>query len=271
MGSIPPAESIEFPQRELVNLIAACGLTPDNADLCQLARSIQSGKVIYGVDTGSATAYAIALNPPLLAYTDGLAIWVLPGNANTGPATFNVNGLGARNIVRRGGAPLSAGDMPQGYKSLLTYNALHANFELYGISFGATGFLPILTANTTLYVNGATGDDLLYDGTTAAVSGPHGPFKTIMRAMQETFKYGPSLYTMTINLAAGSYNELVQTPQVRGPSIILKGAGPTNTFILGQANTAHGFVRLRQLHDRARPLRERHGRRQRSTSIFASV
>jgi hypothetical protein len=253
MGSIPPAASIEFPQRELVNLIAACGLTPDNADLYQLARSIQSGKVVYGVDTGSATAYAIALNPPLLAYTDGLAIWVLPGNANTGPATFNVNGLGARNIVRRGGAPLAAGDMPQGYKSLLTYNALHSNFELYGVNFSAgAGFLPILTANTTLYVNGSTGDDSLYDGTTAAISGPHGPFKTITRAMQETFKYGPSLYTMTINIAAGSYAEMVQTPQVRGPSIILQGAGSGNTFITGQANNHTvlcGYGNFMVIHD----------------------
>jgi hypothetical protein len=240
MGSIPPAASIENPQREIVNLIAACGLTPDDADLLQLARAVQSGEVAYGVDTGSATAYAVALNPPLLAYTEGLALWVLPANANSGPATFNVNGLGARNIVRRGGAPLSAGDMPQGYKSLLTYNALHSNFELYGTGFTPAGFLPVLTANMTLYVNGGTGDDSLYDGTAATVSGPHGPFKTITRAMAETFKYGPSLYTMTINVAAGTYNETVQTPQVRGPSIILNGAGATNTFVTGATDT-HTF------------------------------
>jgi hypothetical protein len=237
MGSIPPAASIEFPQREIVNLIAAAGLTPDDADLTQLARAIQSGHIIYGVDTGSATAYAVTLNPPLLAYGDGLAIWVLPANANSGPATFNVNGLGARNIVRRGGAALSPGDMPQGYKSLLTYNALHANFELYGTGFTPGGFLPVLTANTNLYVNGTTGDDALYDGTAAAVSGPHGPFKTLTRAMTETFKYGPSLYTMTVNVAAGTYNEAFQTPPLRGPMIVLKGAGAGNTFVTGATDT----------------------------------
>jgi hypothetical protein len=202
-----------------------------------LARAIQSGHIIYGVDTGSATAYAVTLNPPLLAYGDGLAIWVLPANANSGPATFNVNGLGARNIVRRGGAALSPGDMPQGYKSLLTYNALHANFELYGTGFTPGGFLPVLTANTNLYVNGTTGDDALYDGTAAAVSGPHGPFKTLTRAMTETFKYGPSLYTMTVNVAAGTYNEAFQTPPLRGPMIVLKGAGAGNTFVTGATDT----------------------------------
>jgi hypothetical protein len=239
MGSIPPAASIEYPQRELVNLITAAGLVPDNADLNQLARGIQSGKIIYGVDTGTTNAYATALTPPLLSYYDGLAIWMLPANSNSGPSTVNINGLGARNIVRRGGGPLQAGDMPAQYKSLLTYNVLHGNFELYGTGFTIGGFMPILTANTTLYVNTATGSDTLYDGTAAAITGPHGPFKTIMRAINETFKYGPSVYTMTINVAAGTYPEAVQTPSLAGPAIILNGAGKGNTFITGQneANT----------------------------------
>ena len=240
MGSIPPAASIEFPQREIVNLVAAAGLTPDNADLNQLARGIQSGNIIYGADTGSATAYAMTLNPPLLGYSDGLAVWMLPANANSGPATLNVNGLGARNIVRRGGAALSAGDMPQQYKSLLTYNALHANFELYGTGFTPAGFVPVLTANMNLYVNGATGDDTNYDGTTAVVSAPHGPFKTITRAMNETFKYGPSVFTMTINVAAGTYNECCATPALRGPSIAIQGAGAATTVVTGLADS-HTF------------------------------
>jgi hypothetical protein len=198
-GSIPPAASIEFPQREIVNLINACGITPANTDLNQLARSIQSGMVMYAVDTGSASNYSINLNPALLHYFDGLALWVIPANTNGGPSTLNVNGLGVRNVIRRGGAPLQAGDMPAGYKSLLTYNALHSNFELYGLGFTSGGFLPILSANTNLYVDGTIGSDTLYDGSQATVSAPHGPFKTIARATTETYKYGPSVYTMTIN------------------------------------------------------------------------
>jgi hypothetical protein len=241
MGSIPPAASIEYPQREIVNLINAAGLTPDNADLNQLARAIQSGKIIFGVDSGTANVYSIVLTPPLLSYYDGLAVWMLPANSNSGPSTININGIGVRNIVRRGGAPLQAGDMPAQYKSLLTYNALHSNFELYGTGFTIGGFMPILTANTTLYVNGATGDDNLYDGTTATVSGPHGPYKTINRAFTETFKYGPSVYYMTINVAGGTYNEAVQTPSIAGPGIILNGAGKGSTFITG-ANNANNTI-----------------------------
>jgi hypothetical protein len=219
-GSIPPAAAIEYPQREIIAMINAGGFTPSDADLQQLARAIQSGKVIYGLDTGAGNNYSVTLNPPLLAYSDGLALWIVPQLSNTGPATLNCNALGARNIVRRGGDPLAAGDMPGGYKSLVTFNALHNNFELYGSSFtgaGGTGFIPILTANTNLYVNAATGDDTLYDGTAPTISGPHGPFKTIMRAINETFKYGPSVFTMTINVAAGTYNEKRHHPAGHRP------------------------------------------------------
>ncbi|WP_038384938.1 hypothetical protein [Bradyrhizobium elkanii] len=240
-GSIPPAASIEYPQREIVNLINAAGLTPDNADLAQLARGIQSGQLIYAVDTGTATAYAIALTPPLLQYYDGLFVWVIPSNSNSGPATLNINGLGAKNIVRRGGALLSPGDMPKDYRSLLCYNSIHGNFELYGTGFTVGGFLPVLTANTTWYVNASTGDDSLYDGTTPTVSAPHGPFKTITRAMNEVFKYGPSVYTATIQVAAGTYNENVYTPSFAGPFVIIRGAGKTQTFVTG-VNNNHTFI-----------------------------
>jgi hypothetical protein len=41
-GSIVPAAAIEFTQRELVNLIAFAGLTPDNADLEQVRKAIEA-------------------------------------------------------------------------------------------------------------------------------------------------------------------------------------------------------------------------------------
>jgi hypothetical protein len=236
-GSIPPAASIEYPQREIVNFITDCNITPTNADLQQLARAVQSGKVIYGVDAGPANAVSIALNPPLIAYVDGMTFRVKVANSNSGAATFNA-GPGVINIVRRGGAALQAGDMPAGYISLLHYNQAHNNVELYGVNFQSQTLVPIMSANSNLYVNGTTGDDTLYDGTTATVSGSHGPFKTIMKAVNTTFAYGPSVYTMTINVAGGTYSEAVVIPNFPGPQIILNGAGLTQTIVTG-ANAAH--------------------------------
>lgn len=39
-GSIPPAEAIEYPQREIVEVINYAGMTPSNADLTQLRKAI---------------------------------------------------------------------------------------------------------------------------------------------------------------------------------------------------------------------------------------
>jgi hypothetical protein len=242
-GSIPPAASIEYPQREIANLIADGGFTPSNGDLRQMGRSLQSGHIWYGVDTGVKNALQANLSPAPLTYYDGMFVWIVANNTNDGPCTLQLNGLPATVIQRRGGGDVIAGDIPAGYKSLFCYSVLHSNFELYGINFtgGETNFLPVLTQNTTLYVNGSTGSDTLYDGTSATVVGPGspkaGPFKTIARAMNKTFTYGPSVYTMTISIAAGTYNEAVKTPNFAGPQTILDGGSATTTFVTGANNT----------------------------------
>lgn len=55
-GSIPPAEAIEHPMREIIAVIEAAGLTPDEGDLTQLLQAIQElapdpapAKVITGI------------------------------------------------------------------------------------------------------------------------------------------------------------------------------------------------------------------------------
>jgi hypothetical protein len=114
MGSIPPAASIEFPQREIVNVISNGGFTPDNADLVQLAKAIQGGKLNYAADSGVANSYQITVTPALLAYLPGNRWFVKIANTNTGPSTLNVNGVGARTIVYGNGDALIAGDLTAG-------------------------------------------------------------------------------------------------------------------------------------------------------------
>lgn len=41
-GSIPPAEAVEYPQREIVEVITHAGLSPTNTDLAQLRKAIQA-------------------------------------------------------------------------------------------------------------------------------------------------------------------------------------------------------------------------------------
>src|SRR5262249_2865386 len=103
-------------------------------------------------------------------------------------------------------------------------------------------FTPIITANMNLYVNGTTGDDVLYDGSSPTISGSHGPFKTINRAVTETFRYGPSVYTMTINIANGTYPEAVSLPMISGPEVKFLGQSKTLTKVTGAVNLDTFFV-----------------------------
>ena len=103
MGSIPPAASIENPQREVVNTIIDAGLTPTDADLSQLAKAIQSGQLNYKHDTGTANAYAALLTPNPGSYFEGLGVILKILNSNTGASVLNLNSLGNKPIVRSDG------------------------------------------------------------------------------------------------------------------------------------------------------------------------
>jgi hypothetical protein len=109
-----PAEAIEFPQREIVNLIQASNYTPTNQDMTQLAQATRSQFLNFCVDSGAVNALSVALNPALPAYKQGMPLHVLVANNNTGPSVINVNSLGQRPIVRPNGSQLSPGDLSAG-------------------------------------------------------------------------------------------------------------------------------------------------------------
>jgi hypothetical protein len=64
-----------------------------------------------GVDTGSADAYILNFVANFPAYADGIIIYWLPANTNTGPSTINVNGLGPVAIINQDGSALYAGQI----------------------------------------------------------------------------------------------------------------------------------------------------------------
>ena len=183
MGSIPPAASIENPQREIVNLITDAGLTPSDADLHQLARGVQGGHLNYAVDTGTANALAINVSPPLLAYAAGQRWTVKVLNANTGPSVININSLGARHIIFPQGGELKGGELFAGGLASLVDDG--TNLQLSNVAQVTS---TILTAPETYYVNSAIGNDTAYDGTAAAVSGWRKRAWTLRHAQSRTRK-----------------------------------------------------------------------------------
>lgn len=110
-GSAVPAPAIEDPQRELAALIVAGGLVPDDADLTQVAKAIQAGKINYAVAGGSANAITITLSPVPASLSAGMRANIKIGTTNTGAVTINTNGLGAISAARKDGGALGAGDL----------------------------------------------------------------------------------------------------------------------------------------------------------------
>ena len=114
-GSVPPAAAFEFPQREIVNLIANSKQVPTDQDLNQLTRGVRDGKLIYCLDSGPLNTVQVAnVTPPITNYSQGLTLHVLIGHTVTGPTTIAIGNLNPTAIKRRDGAELNANDMVAG-------------------------------------------------------------------------------------------------------------------------------------------------------------
>jgi hypothetical protein len=62
--------------------------------------AIKSNTVNFGIDNGANDSYVITLSPAPLEYTNGMMILFRANTVNTGAASINVHGLGARTIFR---------------------------------------------------------------------------------------------------------------------------------------------------------------------------
>ncbi|MBO4221941.1 hypothetical protein [Bradyrhizobium neotropicale] len=220
-GSIPPAASIEYPQREIVNLITHAGLlNPDNADLSQLAKSVQSMLLNAQDDAGTANAYQVTMHPAPNAYYKYLMVIMKVGNDNTGPSVCNVNALGAKPIIRIDGSQLDAGALRKNSIVALMYDG--AAFQMVWASGGVSGMPVYLTAPKHLYVDANIGSDTAYDGTTAAVVAGtiHGPFQTIQKAVNTCYLYNLNGFDITIHVANGAYTGNVVLGQTNGAGTV---------------------------------------------------
>lgn len=61
---------------------------------------------------------------PVTAYTRGLRFWFVPAVSNGGATTLNINGLGAKNVLKYNGIPLLALDLIAGAPALVFYDGV---------------------------------------------------------------------------------------------------------------------------------------------------
>jgi hypothetical protein len=240
MGSIPPAASIELPQREIVNVIAGSGITPDNTDQAQLFKAMKLIDVCnvlkFAQNQGTASQWSAAIPVlPIVPMPGGTAFWFRSNFSSvTGGTQLSLNGSAFFPVVHPDLAPVNEGDIVSTAWLLLFFDGVR--WMVIAGSSRRVGDLPLLQRTVDWYVNAATGNDSTLDGTTATVSGVHGPFRTVQRAFYEIVKYNMNGYDQNINIADGLYNEstVALTPNGSG-SVNIKGntATPNNVQING--------------------------------------
>ncbi len=96
---------------------------------------------------GSANAQTLTYNPAVTAYATGLPLNFVVGLTNTGPATMNVNGLGAKNIFAEGRA-LSGGELVAGNLASMVYDGV----QLQLVSQQPLSDMPVALRN--ILING---------------------------------------------------------------------------------------------------------------------
>lgn len=106
-----------------------------SASHSELNRAAQaSGRFLWGgVTSGVSNTYAASAVPAPGALADGMLVTFIPHAANTGAATLNVSGTGARNLRRRNGGTLSAGDLPANTVVQAVYVAADPAYRLLHI------------------------------------------------------------------------------------------------------------------------------------------
>jgi hypothetical protein len=110
---------------EVEATIDIAGLAYDPAKQINLQLAIryliQQGKMKGGVATGGPFNYTLALQPPVKAYNDYLALWVVPRVTNQGAVTLKVDLPAPVSVLRNDSQPLQADDWRGGIPIKIVY------------------------------------------------------------------------------------------------------------------------------------------------------
>jgi hypothetical protein len=113
---------------------------------------IQSSELVYADATGSGGNFAVTLSPAVAAYTDGMIIAFSANHAPASTATLNVNSLGAKTIKKYNDQDLVSGDIENGQRVVVQYDADADVFEMVS----QVGNLPTSSTTTPGIIEAAT-------------------------------------------------------------------------------------------------------------------
>lgn len=103
-------------QRQVLGLGA-----PQSSDAAVSAGDLRSATVSRG-DAQGAALLTVDLFPAPLSYSPGMVVQLTPLETNSSAPQLDVNGLGARDLVKWGGTPLDSADLQAGVPVRLVYD-----------------------------------------------------------------------------------------------------------------------------------------------------
>lgn len=169
----------------------------------QTAMDVQSGKWVFATTSGTDNNYMAYMTPAPLGVWAGAHVRLKLDRRNTGPATLNLNGLGAKPIVYTDGAELVGGDFDTGYVVDLTFDGkswqIAPTQAYYDTRYSKFPEPPA----TTFYVVGPTGSDK----NSGLKPTPEEGFATIQGAVNALSKYMTAA-TITILVSPGTYDSV---------------------------------------------------------------
>lgn len=204
----------------------------------KLALDTQSGKWLYGVSAGTANALTVALTPVPQALVAGQVLRIKVSATNTAAATLNVNGLGAKPIVRVDDGALIESDLTAGDVIEIVYTGTQWRL----LSF-CRSLLPKPLTQTQIFYIRPDGND----NNTGLENTPASAFKTLQGAWGAvSSRYMPSdKYAIEFRLAPGAYEgvtfggytgvvKVVGAAATRSQYVIKEPAG--QTFAISASN-----------------------------------
>lgn len=129
---------------------------------------LQNGAEVYAVTTGTASNYVITLSPTPTAYAAGQKFNFKASLANTGTATVNVNGLGAKDLLKLGGtASLAANDIVSGEVTEIVYDGtafqiINSPASLFGITGYASAAVSLGGTGTSVVTISCNANERLF-------------------------------------------------------------------------------------------------------------
>lgn len=131
---------------------------------------VQDAAFVYGAAGGTANAITATFAPAVTAYTAGQVFRVKAASTSTAAAvTLNVNGLGAKNVIRSDGSPLMIGDIRSGAVCSFMYDGTSFQLLVPAAGLFNHGQCQLSISGGNLLLSPFNGNQMVIDGITYAI------------------------------------------------------------------------------------------------------